>query len=178
MKPQWTSAMKSIQGDGLQSLHTSVGGSSTPMKLANGNQTSAAASNNVPDAPSGTTSVGFIISPPSSGGAGEGLFVPAKRDDSRDIVSSPGASRGAWFVIVTFVFLIQIHDDDDDDDDDGFAVVEFYFIGIYGDGKLCVGCHVNCVSSHSFSAASSSMFESIVEACVVYTIATLIFCNS
>ncbi len=89
--------MKSIQGDGLQSLHGSVGGSSTPVKLANGNHASAAAASAVPDALSGTTGFGFVISPPSSGGAGEGLGVPAKRDDSRDIVSSPGASQGVVY---------------------------------------------------------------------------------
>jgi hypothetical protein len=53
-----------------------------------------------------------------------------------------------WFIIVTIVFLVPIHDDDDADDDavdddvdnaddDDAVVVEFCFIGIYDDG-----CHL------------------------------------
>lgn len=94
----------------MQSLHGSVG-SSTPVKLANGNHPSAAAASVVADALSGATTFGLTISPPSSGGAGEGFVGPAKRDDSRDIVSSPGAS-GVW------VLCVKMHVDDGGDDDE------------------------------------------------------------
>ena len=83
--------MKSKQGDGLQSLHEAVGGSSAPVRPVDANQTFAAAAA-AASASAASTIVGIgggEMSPPLSGSMPEGMKGPLRRDDSRDAVLSP-----------------------------------------------------------------------------------------
>ena len=85
--------MKSKQGDGLQSLHEAVGGSSAPVRPVDANQTfAAAAAAAAASASAASTIVGIgggEMSPPLSGSLPEGMKGPLRRDDSRDAVLSP-----------------------------------------------------------------------------------------
>ena len=86
--------MKSKQDDGLQSLHGPLVWPAAPSKPANANQglTAAAASE---QSTNGMPGGKPVMSPPSSGSAVEGAGLPPKRDDSRDVVSSPKTPKGA-----------------------------------------------------------------------------------
>ncbi len=92
MSPQWVSAMKSKQDDGLHSIHAT----SAPVRPADSSRTfaaAAAATATAAAASKASSDPGF--SPPSSGSTSVGFGQPAKRDDSRDNVSSPGTPKGS-----------------------------------------------------------------------------------
>jgi hypothetical protein len=99
--------MKSKQDDGLQSLHDALVWPSAPSRLADANHslTAAAAASEASAGVRPGLGGKAGMSPPSSGSAVEGSGLPPKRDDSRDVVSSPRTPKGALLNGVLVVMI-------------------------------------------------------------------------